>query len=72
MLTLSKVREIANEMVHTGTSNFRLRKHAIEALQEVGEPILIHLLEEANFCAIHADRVTIQQKDIQLARRIKG
>ncbi|AQK86860.1 centromeric histone H3 [Zea mays] len=26
----------------------------------------------ANLCAIHAKRVTIMQKDIQLARRIGG
>jgi hypothetical protein len=25
-----------------------------------------------NLCAIHANRVTIMQKDIQLARRIRG
>ncbi|KAM0497437.1 hypothetical protein ACHAP8_006929 [Fusarium lateritium] len=30
------------------------------------------LLEDTNPCAIHAKRVTIQSKDIQLARRLRG
>jgi histone H3-like centromeric protein A len=32
----------------------------------------VHLFEDSNLCAIHAKRVTIMQKDIQLARRIRG
>lgn len=32
----------------------------------------MHLFEDANLCALHAKRVTIMQKDIQLARRIRG
>ena len=32
---------------------------------------LVHLFEDANLCAIHAKRVTIMTKDIQLARRIR-
>ena len=30
------------------------------------------LFEDANLCAIHAKRVTIMVKDMQLARRIRG
>ena len=30
------------------------------------------LFEDTNLCAIHAKRVTIMPKDIQLARRIRG
>ena len=29
-------------------------------------------MEDTNLCAIHAKRVTIMPKDIQLARRIRG
>ena len=32
----------------------------------------VGLFEDTNLCAIHAKRVTIMPKDIQLARRIKG
>ena len=33
---------------------------------------LVHLFEDSNLEAIHAKRVTIQAKDIQIARRIRG
>ena len=35
-------------------------------------PQLVGLFEDTNLCAIHAKRVTIMPKDIQLARRIRG
>ena len=40
---------------------------AILALQESAEAYLVGLLEDSNLCAIHAKRVTIMPKDIQLA-----
>ncbi|RWW67908.1 hypothetical protein BHE74_00024603 [Ensete ventricosum] len=46
--------------------------HAVLALQEAAEAYLVGLFEDTNLCAIHAKRVTIMPKDIQLARRIRG
>lgn len=66
-----KVREIALNMVPTGDI-VRWQSQAIQALQEAAEAFLVHLFEDTNLCAIHAKRVTIMQKDIQLARRIRG
>jgi len=40
--------------------------------QEASEAYLVALFEDTNLCAIHAKRVTIMPKDIQLARRIRG
>ena len=37
------------------------------ALQEASEAYLVGLFEDTNLCAIHAKRVTIMPKDIQLA-----
>merc|ERR1712098_380211 len=34
--------------------------------------LALWLFEDTNLCAIHAKRVTIMPKDIQLARRIRG
>uniref|UniRef100_UPI00398E561F histone H1-like n=1 Tax=Pristiophorus japonicus TaxID=55135 RepID=UPI00398E561F len=45
---------------------------AVMALQEASEAYLVGLFEDTNLCAIHAKRVTIMPKDIQLARRIRG
>ena len=47
-------------------------ERAIMALQEASEAYLVGLLEDSNLCTVHAKRVTIMPKDIQLARRIRG
>lgn len=65
------VREVALSMSTTGEL-FRWQSQAIMALQEAAEAFLVHLFEDTNLCAIHAKRVTIMQKDMQLARRIRG
>lgn len=61
-------REIAQNIIH----DIRFRPEAIEALQQASEDYLVHLMEDTNLCAIHAKRVTVQMKDLQLAKRIKG
>jgi len=67
------VREIADGFVQPGSGiEYRWQAEALLALQEAAEYYLIHLFEDANLCAIHAKRVTLQTKDIQLARRIRG
>lgn len=62
------VREIAKEF----KNDIRFQSTAILALQEAAEAYLVGLFEDTNLCAIHAKRVTIMPKDIQLARRIRG
>ena len=52
--------------------DFRFEGAALLALQEAAEAYLIALLEDSNLLVIHAKRVTIMPKDIQLARRIRG
>lgn len=71
ILTLVKVREVALQYMPAGLG-IRWQSQAIQALQEASEAFLVHLFEDTNLCAIHAKRVTIMQKDIQLARRIRG
>ncbi|RZC31899.1 Histone domain containing protein [Asbolus verrucosus] len=51
---------------------FTLSKSEFCLLQEASEAYLVGLFEDTNLCAIHAKRVTIMPKDIQLARRIRG
>ena len=50
----------------------RFQSEALACLQEASEAYLVGLFEDTNLCAIHAKRVTIMPKDIQLARRIRG
>lgn len=42
------------------------------ALQEAAEAYLVGLLDDTNVCAIHAKRVTITPKDMDVARRLRG
>lgn len=63
------VREIAMEFFSV---DVRFQSAAILALQEASEAYLVGLFEDTNLCAIHAKRVTIMPKDIQLARRIRA
>lgn len=51
---------------------FRWQAGAILALQEAAEAHLVALFEDAYLCTIHAKRVTLMPKDIQLARRVRG
>ncbi|KAI9259307.1 hypothetical protein BY458DRAFT_534977 [Sporodiniella umbellata] len=62
------VREIAQDF----KTDLRFQSSAIGALQEASEAYLVSLFEDTNLAAIHAKRVTIQPKDIQLARRLRG
>ncbi|EMF12022.1 histone-fold-containing protein [Sphaerulina musiva SO2202] len=66
------VREVCLNVAPPGSEVTRWQSQAIQALQEAAEAFLVHLFEDSNLCAIHAKRVTIMQKDIQLARRIRG
>nr|KJB09673.1 hypothetical protein B456_001G155600 [Gossypium raimondii] len=50
----------------------RWQAEALVAIQEAAEDYLIQLFGDAMLCAIHAKRVTLMKKDIQLARRLGG
>jgi len=71
-LTLIQIREIGLSLLPVDGQPLRWQSQAIEALQEAAEAFIVHLFENTNLCAIHAKRITIMQKDIQLARRIGG
>ena len=52
--------------------SLRFQSQALHALQEASEAYIVGLFEDTNLCAIHAKRVTVQKKDMDLARRIRG
>ena len=64
------VREIVQKDL--GKVGIRFSEGAMLALQESAEMHLVELFENTNLCAIHAKRITITPKDMQLARRIRG
>lgn len=62
------VREISSEF----KGDLRFQTSAILAIQTAAEEFLTDLFGDTNLCAIHAKRVTIFPKDMQLARRLRG
>ena len=62
------VREIAAET----RNDLRFQATCINALQEATEAFMVSLFEDTNLAAIHAKRVTVMPKDLQLARRIRS
>lgn len=52
--------------------DLRFQSSALNALQEASEAYIVSLFEDTNLCALHAKRVTIMPRDIDLARRIRG
>lgn len=63
---------LVREIAHDYRPDIRFQSSAIGALQEATEAILVAILADTNECALHAKRVTIQPKDMQLARRLRG
>jgi histone H3 len=63
---------LVREIAQGHKSDLRFQSAAIGALQEASEAYLIGLFEDTNLCALHAKRVTIMEKDLQLACRIRG
>ena len=63
---------LVKEVMQEQKSEKRFRATAVLALQEAAEAYLVRLFEDTNLACIHARRVTIMPKDIQLARRLRG
>ncbi len=67
------VREILqNEASERLTAGYHVTGDAMTALHMAAEAYLVGLLEDANLITLHSRHVTLQPKDIQLARRIQG
>ena len=61
------VKELGDER----KAGMRWQAYAIFLLQNAAEAFVVGALEDANLCAIHAKRVTVFPKDIQLVSRIR-
>lgn len=62
------VREIAMDF----KEDLRFQTTAVMALQDASEDYLTGLFEDSILAGIHAKRVTLFPKDVQLVRRIRG
>ena len=63
---------IVRELARNCNQDIRFQSQSLLAIQEAAEAFMTNLFEDANLCAIHANRVTLMPRDISLARRIRG
>jgi len=83
---LRMVRDVAQEANMVGSSflfclpslfksdhiqEVRFSKSSLAAMQEATEAYLVGMLEDTNLCAVHAKRVTIMPRDMDLCRRLR-
>jgi histone H3-like centromeric protein A len=54
------------------TKGFRFQPNALQAIQEAVEASVVNLYEDAYLCTTHAKRMTLFDKDLILAKRIRG
>ncbi len=62
------IREISDEI----KPDLRWQLLAVQALHEISEMYVTNLFNDSNLVAIHAGRVTVDRKDLQLVRRLRG
>jgi histone H3 len=66
-------RLVREMMANFGTNmDMRIKSTALAALHDATEAYLVGVFQDANLCALHANRVTIMPRDMQLALRIRG
>ena len=63
-----KVRNLIKEI----NPDLRLKQLTLECMREATEAYLVDVLGDSNLCAIHANRQTVMQKDVVLAKKIRG
>ena len=72
LIRTAPFQRFVKEILQDYRADLRYQSTALLALQEAAEAYLVGLFEDTLLCAIHAKRVTIMPKDMQLARRICG
>jgi histone H3 len=72
LLPRAPFQRLVRHITATIDNDLRFQAQALVALQESAEAYLVGVFEDSNLCAIHAKRVTIMKKDLDLARRIRG
>ncbi|CAD8067883.1 unnamed protein product [Paramecium sonneborni] len=63
---------LVRELAGFSEKEMRFQSSAILALQEATEAFIVNMLEDSVICAHHARRITVMQRDINLARRIRA
>jgi histone H3/H4 len=63
---------LVRDITQTMDPMIRVSAWALLAMQELAEAYAVTLFEDCQIGAIHAKRVTVMSKDLDLAKRIRG
>ena len=72
LLRKAPFQRLVRELATGHKEGLRWQASAVAALQEATESYVTGLLSDSNLCALHAKRVTLMARDLQLARRLRG
>ena len=64
--------KVVREILQKEHAFHLIQAGAVLALYEAAEAYFMRLMEDINLCVIHAKRITILPRDMQLACRIRG
>lgn len=63
---------LMKEIIQEFKADIRVKREAVHAFREATEAYLVKLLEDSNLAAIHGKRVTVDPRDVMLAKRMRG
>ena len=72
LIRRTALKRLVQEIGQDFLTGLRYQSSALEAIQHALETYIVGLFADANLCAIHARRTTIQPRDLQLALRLRG
>ena len=70
IIPISAIRRLCLEIGYNCKEGISFQLHAYRALQEAAEWYLVRVFEPTNMLAAHARRITINTRDIILARKV--
>jgi len=70
LIAKSCFRRLAREIASGYKTDLRFREEALDGLQEAAETQIVRLLSNANKVAVAEGRMTLQAKDLQIAKSI--
>ena len=72
LLPKQPFQRLVRDIAKSCNNDLRFQSSALLGIQEAAEAFMTGLFEDSYLCTLHANRVTLMTKDLQLARRIRG
>ena len=72
LIKVKTLQRLVRELSQDFKSDVSFQAKALLAFQEASEAFVVELFEDTFVCAVHAKRITIFPKDMQLACLIRG